>query len=118
MDVKTLTRTVSFVLLAATLLACAVEVAHLRRNSESPAPSPELKADPLAAELARCKALGTEATNDAACKTAWSKNRERFFAPPNGRTNSTWPEAPPKAHTDRVPSLPLPDAGTTESKGR
>jgi conjugative transfer region protein TrbK len=118
MDPKTLSRTVAILLLAATLLACAVEVAHLRRTSESPAPSPEVKADPLAAELARCKALGTAAANDMACKAAWSKNRERFFAPPNGRPNSTWPDAPPKAHTDRVPSRPLPDAGTTESNGR
>jgi len=118
MDPKTLTRAVAFVLLAATLLACAVEAARLGRNSESPVPSPEPKADPLAAEFARCKALGPEAANDVTCKGVWSRNRERFFAPTTGQPNSTKPETSPKIHVDRVPSFPLPNAGTRESNER
>lgn len=35
--------------------------------------------DPLAAELARCRALTDPATVDAACRRAWAERRARFF---------------------------------------
>lgn len=38
-------------------------------------------ADPLAAELTRCRKLGPEAAGNAACDEAWAKNRARFFSP-------------------------------------
>jgi hypothetical protein len=88
--------------------------------------------DPLAAELARCKALGAEAANDDACNRAWAKNRERFFtpgAPYQGRPvdpfpatpDSPPPNPPPKIHLDRAPSAAPPHAGSapgTGSEGR
>jgi conjugative transfer region protein TrbK len=40
-------------------------------------------ADPLAAELTRCRKLGLEAAGNHACKEAWAQNRARFFSPPN-----------------------------------
>ena len=36
-------------------------------------------ADPLARELARCRSIGMAAKDDAACETAWTENRRRFF---------------------------------------
>jgi len=35
--------------------------------------------DPLAGELARCRALGMAAVQDPACEAAWKENRRRFF---------------------------------------
>ena len=35
--------------------------------------------DPLARELARCRAMGIGADSDPACKAAWAENRRRFF---------------------------------------
>jgi len=46
--------------------------------------------DPLAGELARCRALGTAALQDAACEATWKENRRRFF----GDAASALPPAP------------------------
>jgi conjugative transfer region protein TrbK len=42
-------------------------------------PAPSLSSDPLARELARCRAIGLAAADDANCKAAWAENRRRFF---------------------------------------
>jgi conjugative transfer region protein TrbK len=126
MDPKIIARAAAVFLLAGSVLACAVEVARLD-------PTPSLSAmdgniDPLAAELARCKALGAEAANDDACKRAWAKSRERFFAPGTpyqGRPvdpfpatpDSPQPLPPPKIHLDRAPSDPQPNARSTPGMG-
>lgn len=39
-------------------------------------------ADPLAAELTRCRKLGSEAAGNPACEEAWAKNRAKFFSSP------------------------------------
>lgn len=36
-------------------------------------------ADPLNAELIRCRSIGIAAQDDHACLAAWSENRQRFF---------------------------------------
>src|SRR5262245_9096971 len=80
MNPKIITRTAAVVVLAGAVLACALEWAQRNRT---PAPSTATahdNTDPLADELSRCKALGAEAANDAACKAAWSQNRARFLA--------------------------------------
>jgi conjugative transfer region protein TrbK len=41
---------------------------------------PAHETDPLADQLARCRAIGMAALEDAACKAAWAENRRRFFA--------------------------------------
>jgi conjugative transfer region protein TrbK len=38
-------------------------------------------ADPLAAELTRCRKLGPEAAGNPACEEVWAENRARFFSP-------------------------------------
>jgi conjugative transfer region protein TrbK len=43
-------------------------------------------ADPLAAELTRCRKLGLEAAGDPTCEEAWAQNRARFFSPPKAPT--------------------------------
>jgi conjugative transfer region protein TrbK len=40
-------------------------------------------ADPLSAELTRCRKLGLEAAGKQACEEAWAESRTRFFSPPN-----------------------------------
>ena len=52
--------------------------------------------DPLAAELARCRAIGMAALGDAACKAAWAENRRRFFAGGSTADHTTAATAPPK----------------------
>jgi conjugative transfer region protein TrbK len=42
-----------------------------------------LPADPLAAELTRCRKLGPEAAGNQACEEVWAESRARFFSPPN-----------------------------------
>ena len=74
-------RIAAVVLLTGTIVACAVEVARLGRASDPQPSSMREISDPMAVELARCKALGPEAANDQACKSAWGKSRERFLAP-------------------------------------
>jgi conjugative transfer region protein TrbK len=128
MDPKIIARAGAIILLAGTLLACAVEVARLDRGSTPSVSAMDGNIDPLAAELARCKALGADAANDDACKRAWAKNRERFFAPGapyQGRPvdpfpatpDSPQPLPPPKIHLDRAPSAAPPNAGSTPSMG-
>lgn len=80
MNVKVLIRGVAYVVLAVALLATAVAL-----NNGQYQPAGTLQAEPspatdkLDAELARCKALGTEAANDAGCKAAWQASRDRFL---------------------------------------
>ena len=124
MDARMFPRVGAIVLLAGTVLACAVELTHQDRESQRSASSTNEIDDPLAVELARCKALGTEAANDAVCKAAWAKSRERFLAPgapyrvhtidPFPATpDAPIPKAPVKIYLDRAPSAPLPNAGST-----
>lgn len=128
MDPKMLVRMIAVVLLGATLVACAVELGRLGPAPEPSAQSPQQSADPLAAELARCKALGDAAVDDAACKEAWAKGRERFFGKQTPRQDPVpaTPDAPPakaksKIFLDRAPSAPQPNPATapnSETEGR
>jgi conjugative transfer region protein TrbK len=126
MDPKIIARAAAVILLAGTVLACAVELARLDRTSESSAPGVDNNRDLLAGELARCKALGAEAAHDAACKAAWAQNRARFLAPRapyQDRSIELFPATPdvPKAVSkiDRAPSTPQSDVSTpgTDLKG-
>ncbi|GEM_PF-1853336 len=126
MDPKMLVRMIAVVLLAVTLLACAVELGRLGPTPEPSAASPQQNADPLAGEIARCKALGDAAVDDAGCKEAWAKSRERFFGNQTPRQNlhqdhridpfPATPDAPSakaksKIFLDRAPSAPQPNPG-------
>ena len=128
MDPKIIARAAAVILLAAAVLACALELAWQGRTLEPSTPTAHDNMDPLANELARCKALGAEAAHDAACKAVWVQNRARFLAPsaPHQdrsielfRATPDVPEGVPKIHLDRAPSTPQSDVGTpgTDLKG-
>jgi conjugative transfer region protein TrbK len=127
MDARMFPRVGAIVLLAGTVLACAVELAHRDLESERSASSTRSTSEidgPLAVELARCKALGSEAANDAVCKAAWAKSPERFFAPGTpyqghaidpfpATPDAPIPKAPAKIYLDRAPPAARPNAGST-----
>jgi len=128
MDPKIIARAAAVILLGGAVLACALELAWQGRTLESSLPAAHDNMDPLANELARCKALGAEAANDAACKAAWSQNRARFLAPSalhQDRSIELFPATPdvppavPKIHLGRAPSTPQSDVSTpgTDLKG-
>ena len=126
MDPKIIARAAAVALLAGAMLACTLELAWQGRTLESSLPAAHDNMDPLANELARCKALGTEAAHDAACKTVWVQNRARFLAPSaphQDRSIELFPATPdvPKAVSkiDRAPSTPQSDVSTpgTDLKG-
>ena|SRR5215472_2814882 len=121
MDPRVIARAAAVILLAGTVLACAVELARQDRTSESSVPAADDKIDALAGELARCKVLGAEAARDPACKAAWAQNRARFLAPGvphQDRSIELFPATPdvppavPKIHLDRAPSTPQSDVST------
>ena len=128
MDPKIIARAAAVILLAAAVLACALELARQGRTPEPSTTTLEHNMD-LADELARCKALGREAEHDAACKAVWAQNRARFLAPSasyQDRSIQLFPATPdvsqavPKIHLDRAPSTPQSDGGTpgTGPEGR
>ena len=132
MTPETLTRSAAIVLLAGTVLACAVELGSLGNTPEPSVVTTGTTNDPLARELARCKALGGGAADDAACKSAWKESRERFLKgekPERQRANNLFPSTNPpsspntkqKLFLDRVPSTPPLGNGerpATDPKGR
>ena len=120
MDPKILARAAAVILLAGTVLACALELAQQGRTLEPATTTAEDNMD-LADELARCKALGREAEYDAACKAAWAQNRARFLAPSAPHQDrsielfpatSDVPKGIPKIHLDRAPATPQSDGST------
>jgi conjugative transfer region protein TrbK len=105
MSFKIVIRGVAYVVLAVALLATAIAL-----NNRQYKPAGTLQAEPaspeddLDGELARCKALGTQAAEDARCKAVWEASRERFV---NGN----------KLYQDRAP-VSLPPASNEPAGGR
>jgi conjugative transfer region protein TrbK len=119
MDPKIIARAAAVILLAAAVLACALELARQGRTLESSLQAAHDNMDRLANELARCRALGAEAAHDPACKGVWAQNRARFLAPSaphRDRSIELFPATPdvPKAVSkiDRAPSTPHYDGST------
>jgi conjugative transfer region protein TrbK len=72
-----MSRATGLALVGAAIVATALHFHDERPTASSIAAA--RPADPLAAQLARCQALGMAAQNDAACAAAWTENRRRFF---------------------------------------
>jgi conjugative transfer region protein TrbK len=92
MEIGTIARGVAYVALAGALLAAAVAL----NNRQYPTPETSTNelspaASALDAELARCKAIGAAAANDAVCKAVWEANRERFLDPRSSTASLTSP---------------------------
>ena len=105
MDVKRITRGLAYVALAGAILVAAIALNNRQyttrhvSNAERSATSGAFDG-----ELARCKALGAEAADDAVCKAIWQANRERFFESK-------------KLYQDRVPN-PVSATSTPQSRGQ
>ena len=78
---KRLAQMVAVMLIGA---AIAVTTAGLDRRVVV-APASEASADPLAAELERCRRIVRPEEVDDACRVAWAETRRRFFAPDPSR---------------------------------
>lgn len=59
--------------------------------------------EPTRVELARCRAIGTAAIADEACRKAWTENRRRFLLP----SRPVAPYAAPSIEKDQSRLLPL-----------
>ena len=76
--IRRISRLAAFALVVASIAATASYSAH---HGTRPADRTGTAAaeDPLARELARCRAIGMAAKDDAACAAAWAENQRRFF---------------------------------------
>jgi conjugative transfer region protein TrbK len=79
LSLPAIARAAACVLVAAAIIAAAVQFHRHGAPSQLPTPAVQSATDPLAAALARCQTLGMAAENDAACQAAWAENRRRFF---------------------------------------
>jgi conjugative transfer region protein TrbK len=85
--------------LVAVTIAMIMASVHFRDNDSGIVAAAKLgfpahQTDPLADQLARCRAIGMAALKDAACKDAWAENRRRFFAAGPTADHMTAPTAP------------------------
>jgi len=99
LEIAALGRVAGFVLVAAAIIVTAF---RLDPRKAEPAPNSMLSAlagDPLAAELARCQAIGMAAQSDSACASAWAESQRRFFTyrPADDAAPKTTPPALPKS---------------------
>ena len=113
--------TIGYVALAGALLATAITLNDRRypgveATGRSAAPSA------LDAELARCKAIGAVAAEDAGCKAAWEANRKRFFQPGKlyqNRLTDAVPDTPGVVPAgDDLPNAPMRPPATQNSTPR
>jgi conjugative transfer region protein TrbK len=110
MNIKALSRAAAFIALAGALLAAATTLSS-RKNPLPEAAKAELAATAagaLDAELARCRAIGPEAANDAVCKAVWEDNRKRFLE--SGKPRQDKP-------IDPFPATPDGWAATSPARG-
>jgi conjugative transfer region protein TrbK len=75
---NSLGRIIAYVALVGALIATAITL-NDRQYPAAKAPGLSAATSALDAELARCKAIGVAAAEDAGCKAAWEANRKRFF---------------------------------------
>jgi conjugative transfer region protein TrbK len=81
-DIGTVSRIAGFVAVAAAVVATSIHLRHDAIGAGAPAGAavPSEQEGPLARALARCRAIGMAAKDDAACEAAWAENRRRFFS--------------------------------------
>lgn len=97
--------------LAFVAAALVVAVTQARRAEIDAVPPMAIAADPLSADLIRCRAITPEQLAiDDTCRRVWAENRRRFFAPSSSRSVTTTHDpvaaapATPGKRQDRVPS--------------
>ena len=105
MSFRIVIRGVAYIVLAVALLATAIALNNRQyQPASSLASAPSSAEDEFHAELARCKALRTEAANDTGCKAVWQASRERFL-----KGN--------KPYQDRAPGSPPSGSNANEPAG-
>ncbi len=89
-------RAAGFLIVAGMIVAAII---HMRGRVASP-PGQESNIakqdDPLPAELKRCQRIGMAAATDAACESAWTENRRRFFTYATPPASVATPAATPE----------------------
>jgi conjugative transfer region protein TrbK len=73
-------RWIGFAVAGGALLATGARLADSQEKEVVTNLSPLLPADPVSAELARCRAITDPAAVDDACRAAWAENRRRFLS--------------------------------------
>jgi len=79
LNIPAIGRAAGYVLIAAAIIAVAVQFHRQGAPLSLPTSSTASRPDPLAAALARCQTLGLAAENDTTYQAAWVDNRRRFF---------------------------------------
>ena len=104
MSFKIVVRGVAYIVLAVALLATAIALNNRQYQPASTLESaPSSAEDDLDAELARCKALRTEAANDAGCKAVWQAGRERFLGTKKLYQDRAPDSLPPASNVNEPP---------------
>ena len=98
LELPVLGRALGLVAIALLVVLAAIRVHRGESFAPTLPPSPSLSSDPFARELARCRAIGLTAADDADCKAAWAENRRRFF----GSSESDAAATPQKSETTSV----------------
>jgi conjugative transfer region protein TrbK len=102
LETRAFGRGLGLIAIALLIIMAALRVHRGEGYTPSAPPAPSLSADPLGRELARCRAIGLAAADDADCKAAWAENRRRFFGSPaldgaaTPRTSEITPAAKPE----------------------
>jgi conjugative transfer region protein TrbK len=78
-NIPAIARVAGYVGVAAVIAAAALQFRHAGTGAEVATHTTVQQSDPLAAELSHCQSIGMAAQNDAACASAWTENRRRFF---------------------------------------
>ena len=102
LEIPAFGRAFGLVVIVSALVLAAIRVHRGESFVPSAPPAPSLSSDPLARELARCRAIGLAAADDLGCKATWAENRRRFFgssaldAAPAPQMSETTPIAKPE----------------------
>jgi len=81
-EIRAFGRGLGLTAIALLLILAAIRIHRGENFTLSLRPAPSLSSDPLGRELARCRAMGLTAADDADCKATWAENRRRFFGSP------------------------------------
>jgi conjugative transfer region protein TrbK len=79
LNVPAVGRAAGYVLVAAAIIAAAVQFHRHGPPPQLPTSAAASRSDPLAVAMAHCQALGMAAENNASCQATWAENRRRFF---------------------------------------
>jgi conjugative transfer region protein TrbK len=101
LETRAFGRGLGLIAIALLVIMAALRIHRGESFTPSAPPAPSLSADPLGRELARCRAIGLAAADDANCKAAWAENRRRFF----GSSASDAASTPQKSETPPAAKL-------------